>query len=146
MVKNFEIQKLRVITSNVRQVVREDGKRVITKVDYQVFLPKEVADMAVAAGYPYENVNWSGTLNGTCTGISVLSDGDRWDEAKGRAISKARAEKNAYRQAATRVVKLYRRISTHLDAYALLVDDLSQRAGDVIAHNDAYIKGVVGEE
>lgn len=143
MVKNFEIQKLRVITSNVQQIVKEDGKRVITKVDYEVRLPIEISNMVIAAGYPADKVLWS--LQGTCTGISVLSDGDQWDEAKGKAISKARAEKNAYRQAAARVVKLYQRISAYLDAYALLVDDLGQRAQDVIGHNDAYIKSVVGE-
>lgn len=145
MEKNFEIQKLRVITENVRQIVKEGEKRVITKVDYRVRLPKELTDIVIDTGYPMNKLGWDGTMTGTCTGISVLADGDNWNEEKGKAISKARAEKNAYRQAASRVVKFYHRISAYLDAYAVLVDDLGQRALEVITHNDEYIKSVVEE-
>lgn len=146
MKKNFEIQKLRVVTDIKQQIVKEENGLVITKVDYYVPIPREVYDVAEALHTP--NLRYQcgvPCIMGSCTGISVLNKGDKWDLEKGLAISKARAEANAYRQAANRISKIWRRTTSFNVAFTTLGGDLYDRADEVIRHNNSYIDSIVGK-
>ena len=148
MKKNFEIQKLRVVTYNTRQIVKEKEGLVITKVDYHVQIPRQIADASGIFGYDPRGgaINfWQGRLTGTCTGKAVLAKGDKWDIEKGKAISKAHAEKNAYRQAANRVNKIQRRLNKAVIAFSEMVIDLNERSMEVVDHNISYIDSIAGE-
>lgn len=150
MKKNFEIQKLRVVTDIKQQIVKEENGLVITKVDYYVAIPRAVYDVAEALNIP--NIRYMVTpkravpcIMGSCTGISVLNKEDKWDLEKGLAISKARAEANAYRQAANRINKIWRRTTSFNVAFTSLGADLYDRADEVIRHNNSYVDSIAGK-
>lgn len=144
MKKNFEIQKLRVVTDIKQQIVKEEDGLVITKVDYSVKIPKDIARLSTIIDYPPLGF-WTEKITGSCTGISVLNKEDKWDLEKGLAISKARAEANAYRQAANRTLKLWRRLTAFNDAFTNLTLDLQERAIEVVNHNNSYIDSIAGK-
>ena len=146
MKKNFEIQKLRVVTDIKQQIVKEENGLVITKVEYYVPIPRAVYNVAESLDTPNLRFRCTGPcIVGSCTGKAVLSEGDKWDLEKGLAISKARAEANAYRQAANRINKIWRRTTSFKVAFTNLVADLDDRADEVIRHNDSYIDSIAGK-
>ena len=146
MKKNFEIQKLRVVTDIKQQIVKEENGLIITKVDYYVAIPWAVYEVAEALDTPNLSLEYGRPcIMGSCTGISVLNKEDKWDLEKGLAISKARAEANAYRQAANRINKIWRRTTSFNVAFTSLGADLYDRADEVIRHNNSYIDSIAGK-
>ena len=92
------------------------------------------------------NVDNNYMICGRAKGVSVLHDGDVFDSEKGLKIARARAESNAYFNAANIVAKRVNNARKAIDALVEFSKDFDNKSNAIVAHNESYISRVADGE
>lgn len=118
--------------------VQSNKGMVVTTVKYLLVVP-EVIQRLFNTLYNDER-KWGQFISGTATGTAKCAEGDTFSEEVGKKISRAKAETNAYRNAAKSVNKRFVDLMDVFNTFGVQVDEfVSFKTQKVISHNNRYI-------
>lgn len=134
----FDRSNVKLHTGTPKVFVQEDKRMVVTVIDYQLVVP-EIIQRLFNEIYT-DPGKWDQDISGTATGIAICAEGDTFDIEKGKKISRAKAETNAYRNAAKSLNKRFLDLMDIFNTFGGMVDEfVSIKFPKAHKHNVSYI-------
>lgn len=126
---NFKL----VITSQ-KTVVHKENNRVVTTVEWELVTPEVFNNLRETFGVG----SWLG-MSGVCKGVAVCNTDDEFDLEKGVKISIAKAESNAYRNAANRADNFIEHLAEVISYLSEMSNTFVGKTAKIMEHNAEYV-------
>lgn len=134
----FDRSNVKLHTGTPKVFVQEDKRMVVTVIDYQLVVP-EIIQRLFNEIYT-DPEKWDQDISGTATGIAICAEGDTFDLEKGKKISRAKAETNAYRNAAKSLNKRFLDLMDIFGTFSDMVNEfVTIKTPKAHNHNVSYI-------
>ena len=145
----FKRISLKLRTYAPKTYVDEKKNLVVTVIDYQAILPRPITNIMEGL-YFYGWIDGKrmtgGDVTGTARGYATVAPGDTFDVEKGKRISRAKAERNAYLNAVKSLRKRLADLQDVLGEFYSQIREFDRKANGVAEHNERYIDRIADGE
>lgn len=133
----IERPNFKLLIKNKKTVVHKENNRVVTTVEWELVTPEVFNNLRgnFIAGA------WLG-MHGTCKGVAVCNTDDEFDVKKGTKISIAKAESNAYRNAAVRADNFLEHLTEIVSNLSEMSNSFVGKTAKIMEHNAEYVHRV----